>query len=562
MRTLVIASAASATAALVTSRLWIAGTWIAAAMTPVIVTLVSEMLRRPTAALARGITVDRPALPDPEAPARPEAAAAQRVAQRLRRRGRPAARPRGAAPAACAPRPRPPPRACTAARRRARARAGARSPTDVVFGTAALAFVIAVLALTLPELIAGDSIGKNSGRTTLFGGSKKKSQNESGSSTTPAADARRAADRQRPSSRRRRPRADDRPRPRRRRPRRRRPRPPSPLPRRRPRRPRSRSPPRRRRHPEGPRAPPPTYREHELPATAPALPARPAARVRAGRRPTRHLAGRRPRGRRGARRGRPLRCAPGGRRHGPGQVPDARRAGRAHRAAAGSLGRPRGRQRRNLRWAVRRPLQARPDPAGQGLPAAAHVVRRGRRAALRDPPAGRPAGRVGLRRALARRLDAVPDPTALAPQTAPVMPCARTTCARAGCCATRSSIPPSPTSRCGVCPSRAPPVRAGAGSTRSTRAASTRSSTPSTPSGAARSASICRTGWSGRAASGMPRLLVRGERIQVVRRGRVIASESRLPERSTAGGGPPWAAALLAVIGAGVAVGGVRRLRS
>ena len=58
------------------------------------------------------------------------------------------------------------------------------------------------------------------------------------------------------------------------------------------------------------------------------------------------------------------------------------------------------------------------------------------------------------------------------------------------------------------------------------------------------------------------RLLVRGERIQVVRRGRVIASESRLPERSTAGGGPPWAAALLAVIGAGVAVGGVRRLRS
>lgn len=58
------------------------------------------------------------------------------------------------------------------------------------------------------------------------------------------------------------------------------------------------------------------------------------------------------------------------------------------------------------------------------------------------------------------------------------------------------------------------------------------------------------------------RLLVRGERIQVVRRGRLIASESRLPERSTAGGGPPWAAALLAVIGAGVAVGGVRRLRS
>ena len=63
LRTLVIASAASAAAALVTSRLWIAGTWIAAAMTPVLVTLVSEMLRRPTERIARGITVDSPALP-------------------------------------------------------------------------------------------------------------------------------------------------------------------------------------------------------------------------------------------------------------------------------------------------------------------------------------------------------------------------------------------------------------------------------------------------------------------------------------------------------------------
>ena len=41
-----------------------------------------------------------------------------------------------------------------------------------VFGTAALAFVIAVAALTLPELVAGESVGRNDGRTTLFGGKK------------------------------------------------------------------------------------------------------------------------------------------------------------------------------------------------------------------------------------------------------------------------------------------------------------------------------------------------------------------------------------------------------
>ncbi|HEV3377797.1 MAG TPA: hypothetical protein VG126_11025, partial [Thermoleophilaceae bacterium] len=59
LRTLVIASAASAAAALLTSQLWIAGTWLAAAMTPVIVTLVSEILNRPTEKIARSLTSDR-----------------------------------------------------------------------------------------------------------------------------------------------------------------------------------------------------------------------------------------------------------------------------------------------------------------------------------------------------------------------------------------------------------------------------------------------------------------------------------------------------------------------
>jgi hypothetical protein len=153
LRTLVIASAASATAALVTSRLWIAGTWIAAAMTPVLVTLLSELLRRPTERIARSLTTEPEALPDPEAPAR-------RVAERLRD----------------VDVPRPDPEAPV---RVYRSESTRRPPTGrkrriaygAVLGTAALAFVIGGLALTVPELIAGSSFGKSDRRTTLGGGS-------------------------------------------------------------------------------------------------------------------------------------------------------------------------------------------------------------------------------------------------------------------------------------------------------------------------------------------------------------------------------------------------------
>jgi hypothetical protein len=193
MRTLVIASAASATAALVTSRLWIAGTWIAAAMTPVLVTLISEMLRRPTERIARGITVDRPALqPDSEAPppgsaAAPESAAARRVAERLR-----SGDPARALPDPEAPPARPPARAGASGRGAPPApthvyRSEASLPAPrrrriayrVVFGTAALAFVIGVLALTAGELLGGGSFGNNDRRVTVIPGSSKKDSGDS-----------------------------------------------------------------------------------------------------------------------------------------------------------------------------------------------------------------------------------------------------------------------------------------------------------------------------------------------------------------------------------------------
>jgi hypothetical protein len=153
IRTLAIASAASAAAAAVTSQLWIAGTWIAAALTPALVALVSELLNRPAERIARAWTSERPALPeDAETP-----------------------------PAA------PPPRSMPAPGRgeapvRVYRQPSSRPPRrklaiGAVLATAGLAFVIAVVTITAGELIAGESIGKGDRRTT-FGGGKAQQQDE------------------------------------------------------------------------------------------------------------------------------------------------------------------------------------------------------------------------------------------------------------------------------------------------------------------------------------------------------------------------------------------------
>jgi uncharacterized membrane protein YvlD (DUF360 family) len=161
LRTLVIASISSAVAAIVVSRFWRSGTPIAAAMTPVIVTLVSEMLHRPTTVIAQRLTTDFSALPDDGSriePADPHEdirrdPQAEREA-RLASMG-------GGSPAR-APRPR------TAAPRR-------QLPVRLILVTGLLAFAIAAAALTLPELIAGQSFGRGNTHTTLFGGNKHKS---------------------------------------------------------------------------------------------------------------------------------------------------------------------------------------------------------------------------------------------------------------------------------------------------------------------------------------------------------------------------------------------------
>jgi hypothetical protein len=158
IRTLIIASVASAAAAVVTSQFWVHGTWIAAAMTPVIVSLVSEMLHRPTEAVARRITTDRPAVLPPREP---------------RREGE-----RGAELA---------PGQITVYGGRERSRPGGPSgrkklAVGVVAATGVLGFAIAAVALTVPELITGQPIGNGNGGTTIFGGGKKTSDKQQ---TTP-----------------------------------------------------------------------------------------------------------------------------------------------------------------------------------------------------------------------------------------------------------------------------------------------------------------------------------------------------------------------------------------
>jgi hypothetical protein len=159
LRTLAIASAASATAAVVTSRLWIAGTWIAAALTPVLVALISEMLHRPTEKIAQRLTTERDALIREQAPV--ELAPDQ------------------VPPAAPVRDPAPMPESGVRVYRSA-ATPGRRGKIAIgaVLGTGGLALLIAVVALTVPELLAGGAIVKGEGKTTLFSGKTKSSAEE------------------------------------------------------------------------------------------------------------------------------------------------------------------------------------------------------------------------------------------------------------------------------------------------------------------------------------------------------------------------------------------------
>lgn len=177
IRTLLIASVSSAVAAIVTSYFWRRGTPIAAAATPVIVALVSELLHRPTERIAQRLTTEVDALPEAAGagppprqeerrprPAREEPLAGPRERTRpLAPRGRGDAPPRRARPVDHP----------TPEFRVYRSRPTSRPsglPWKPILATAAIAFAIAAAVLTLPELIAGRSLGNDDRGTTFFGG--------------------------------------------------------------------------------------------------------------------------------------------------------------------------------------------------------------------------------------------------------------------------------------------------------------------------------------------------------------------------------------------------------
>jgi hypothetical protein len=156
MRTLVIASVASATAAGVTSQLWIHGTWIAAALTPALVALISEAMHRPTQRIARVWTSERPAL----------GAGAARSSEPVAPPGEPGP--------------------VRVYRQRTARPAKRHLAIGAVAATAAIAFVVAVVAITGADLIAGDSIGKGSGSSTLFGGGGTSNKQQDSAPEQPA----------------------------------------------------------------------------------------------------------------------------------------------------------------------------------------------------------------------------------------------------------------------------------------------------------------------------------------------------------------------------------------
>ena len=153
-KTLIIASLSSVTAALVVSHVWGAGTLIGAGVTPVIVTLVSEALKRP----AQAIPTVRPRSArrfDPVAEGRRgleegDLDAAWAVGS-------------GVEPARTL--------------HRAATRRAPRRRVVIALATGLVGFAIAAFVLTGSELVFGHSaVSSGSRRTTLFGGSDHKSK--------------------------------------------------------------------------------------------------------------------------------------------------------------------------------------------------------------------------------------------------------------------------------------------------------------------------------------------------------------------------------------------------
>jgi len=142
-RTLTIASVASASAAAVTSQLWIAGTWIAAALTPVLVAVISEALHRPTERVARAWTAER----------EPRASTTRRA--QTATRAEPAAVTGSSGPVRVY---RQTSRGVSESERGRPTLSGRRIPWRAVLLTGAAAFAIAIATITVVDLASTGSV--------------------------------------------------------------------------------------------------------------------------------------------------------------------------------------------------------------------------------------------------------------------------------------------------------------------------------------------------------------------------------------------------------------------
>lgn len=149
LQTLIIASLASMTAAIVVSHFWRGGTPIAAAITPVIVALASELYRRPAERITR-LSSRAASVTTRSRTAGPGAGYQDRPAVETRVLGGDGG----------------PVRVYRHERRGSRLRP---VHLKIALATALAAFAIAVAVLTLPELLFGGSLASH-GRTTFFGG--------------------------------------------------------------------------------------------------------------------------------------------------------------------------------------------------------------------------------------------------------------------------------------------------------------------------------------------------------------------------------------------------------
>ncbi len=169
VRTLVIASLSAAVAAVVVSRIWAAGTPIAAAATPVFVTVLKELLDRPTAKIAEKVTVQARALPDTRI-REPAASHVGRDASMDEAPTRPVepTEPVGAEAGRD-------PSDIRVYRQPPRNRVSRRIHPKVVAITAALAFLIAGVLVTAGQLAIGNPFGHDGNGAIILGQHKKKS---------------------------------------------------------------------------------------------------------------------------------------------------------------------------------------------------------------------------------------------------------------------------------------------------------------------------------------------------------------------------------------------------